>query len=151
MNQQSDFGRYGMAVICLLAGAAIVALAAGVSPSDEAKFRAPHWVVGCAGGVFMLAGIMIALPPTMLRVQQFLGAVLLSLFASIFGWIAFGPGPRAFSGSVSFGSISTAAPSDASAGRFVFGIAAVLIGLCAVFAWVKWLRALFAQSQGDAN
>jgi uncharacterized membrane protein YcjF (UPF0283 family) len=151
MNEQSDYGRYGMAAICVLAGAAIVALAIGVIPSDEAKFRAPQWVVGCAGGVFMLAGIMIMLPPTIVRVQNFLGAVLMSMFASIFCWVGFGPGPRTFSGSASIGGFATNTAPDASTGRIVFGAAGVLIGLCAAYMWVKWLRTLFAKTDDDAG
>ena len=142
-EQQSPAGRYGIAAVCLLAGAAVVALATGIIPSDEAKFNAPHWVVGACGGVFMLAGIMILVPPAMLRVQYFFGAVLLSMFASVFGWIAFGPGEREFSGSMSVGVITSTAQPSASSGRIVFGIAAVLIGLVAAYAWVRWLRTMF--------
>ena len=140
-----------MAAICLLAGAAIVALAAGVIPSDEAKFRAPHWAVGCAGGVFMLAGIMIVLPPTILRVQNFLGAILMTMFASIFCWVGFGSGPRTFSGSASIGGFATSTAPDTSTGRIVFGAAGVLIGLCAAYMWVKWLRTLFSKAGEDAG
>jgi hypothetical protein len=142
-DQLSPRGRAAVAAICLTMGAGIVALAAGVIPADEAKFHAPHWVVGACGFVFLLAGIMIMIPPTMLRMQYFLGAVLLSLFAAIPGWIAFGPGPRVFGGSVSFGAITSATQPVASTGRIVFGIAAVLVGLFAAYAWVRWLRSVF--------
>jgi hypothetical protein len=90
----------------------------------------------------MLAAVMIVIPPAMLRLQGFLGAVLLSLFAAVPGWIAFGPGPRVFGGSASIGVISVATQPGASTGRIVFGIAAVLIGLFAAYAWVRWLRSM---------
>jgi hypothetical protein len=142
-EQLSPAGRYGVAAVCLLVGAGIVALATGAIPANEAMFHAPHWVLGACGFVFILAAVMILVPPAMLRVQYFLGAVLLSLFAAIPGWIAFGPGPRAFSGSVSIGVITNATQPDASTGRIVFGIAAVLIGSFAAYAWVRWLRSMF--------
>src|SRR5512135_665971 len=84
----SRAGRVAMAGVCFLAGAGIAALAAGIIPADEAKFHAPHWVVGACGFVFMLAGVMIMVPARASRLQNFLGAVFLSVFAAVPGWIA---------------------------------------------------------------
>jgi len=82
-------------------------------------------------------------------VQYFLGAVLLSLFAAIPGWIAFGPGPRVFGGSISFGVVTGATEPSASTGRIVFGIAAILVGLFAAYAWVRWLRSVFGAHDAE--
>jgi hypothetical protein len=133
-------GRAAVAAICFATGAGIAALAAGIIPADAAKFHAPHWVVGACGSVFMLAACLILIPATLPRLQNFLGAVLLSLFAAIPGWIAFGPGPRVFGGSLSFGVVTSATHPGESTGRVVFGVAAVVVGLFAAYAWVRWLR-----------
>jgi hypothetical protein len=52
----------------------------------------PHWIVGLAGAVFLLAGIAVALPQRASRLQDFLGAVLFTAFATMGLWIGFGPG-----------------------------------------------------------
>ncbi len=141
--QPSPAGRYGVAAVCLLVGAFILIIAADVVPAKEAKFNAPQWVVGACGIVFMLAAVMILVPPSMRRLQGFLGALLLSLFAAIPAWIAFGAGERKFSGSVSFGIMTATSQPGVSTGRIVFGIAAVLISLIAICAWLRWLRSVF--------
>ena len=85
----------------------------------------------------------------MRRMQNFLGAALLSVFAAAPGWIAFGPGTRVFGGSVSFGGATGATHPGATTGRIVFGVAAVIIGLFAAYAWVRWLRALFGSRDDE--
>ncbi len=142
-DQLSPRGRIAVAAVCLATGAGIAALAAGIIPSDESNFHAPHWVVGACGFVFMLAGVMILVPASAPRLQSFLGAVFLSVFAAVPAWVAFGPGPRAFSGSVSFGALTSATHPGATTGRIVFGIGAVLVGALAAYAWVRWVRSLF--------
>ena len=141
-DQLSPAGRAAVAAICLATGAGIVALAAGIIPVDEAMFHAPHWVVGACSFVFMLAALMIMVQARMPRLQNFLGAALLSVFAAVPGWIAFGPGPRVFGGSVSFGGVMDATHPGATTGRIVFGVAAILVGLFAAYAWVRWLRSV---------
>ena len=133
-----------MAAICFATGAGIAALAAGIIPAAESDFHAPRWVIGACGLVFMLAAVMILTPASMVRTQYFLGAVLLSLFAAIPGWIAFGPSPREFSGSVSIGVVTSATHPGDSTGRIVFGIAAIVGGLIAAYAWARWLRSVIA-------
>ncbi|CAN0175586.1 unnamed protein product, partial [Phaeothamnion confervicola] len=132
--------RNAVAVICALVGGAIVALAAGIIPADESAFHAPHWVIGACGFVFMIAGFLVVVPETMSRMKNFLAAVMLSLFAAIPGWIAFGSGPRVFGGSISFGAMTSATHPGEMVGRIAFGFGAVLLGLCAAYVWWKWLR-----------
>lgn len=141
-DQLSPRGRLGVAAVCIATGAAIAALAAGIIPADESKFHAPHWVVGACGLVFMLAGSMILMPAGMRRAQGLIGAVLLSLFAAIPGWIAFGAGERVFGGGLSFGGITSATHPNEMTGRIVFGAAAILVGLFAAYGWVRWLRSM---------
>jgi Mn2+/Fe2+ NRAMP family transporter len=78
--------------------------------------------------------------------QQFIGALFISVFAAIPAWIAFGPGEREFSSSFSFGGFSGTSHAEASIGRIVFGIGAVAAGLIAVFVWTRWLRSMFSKA-----
>ncbi len=150
-EQMSPAGRAAVAAITTLLGAILVALAAGIIPADERMFNAPHWVVGACGFLFIVAGFLVIVPPEMPRMKNFLGAMMLSTFAAIPGWIAFGPGQRAFGGSFSFGSITSASHPGETTGRIVFGIGAVLLGLAAAYTWVRWLRSVFGSSDDEGD
>ena len=126
----------------MLAGAGILALGAGAFPSALSGANAPLWVILAAGGLFFLAGLSSAcqghLPKIMI---DFFGVLIVTLFALIPGWIAWGEGPRSFSASIGlFGSGFSI--SDISFGRIVFGFSALLLGLFALFAWLAWIRKL---------
>jgi hypothetical protein len=128
-----------IAFIGLVAGGAglyFMLVGLGVVPAPSRQ-HAPSWVVFAAGLVFFLGAIGVILPhlagvkanghdlppdsPRWLQVAQYL--LVLSIFAcfgAIGSWIAFGPGPRAFSGTVAVGAV---------VGRIVFGIGAVMVWL----------------------
>ena len=72
-------------------------------------------------------------------------------FASIFVWIAFGPGERRFSGGFSIGPLFTSSASSEMEGRIVFGIAAVLLSAFALWGTYAWLRSLFRRGPDDAD
>lgn len=150
-GQMSPAGRAVVAAISGLLGAGLVALAAGVIPSDESAFHAPHWVVGACGFMFIIAGFLVIVPASMPHMKNFLGAALLTLFAAVPGWIGFGSGPRVFGGSVSFGAITSESHPGEIAGRIAFGFFAVLIGLCAAYVWWRWLRSLFSADEDGSD
>jgi predicted lipid-binding transport protein (Tim44 family) len=59
----------------------------------------------------------------------------------VFNWIAFGSGPRSFSGGLSvMGSAGLNGGVSESSGRVFFGIAAVLMDLMVIAMLVKWVR-----------
>ena len=140
-------------------GILIVAVAAGIIPAPEKSFHAPHWVVGVAGMLFVLAGaifltpLIVAgfVPPdrhtprqkgAIKLVQQILGCLLLTSFAAVPLWIGFGPGERALSSSISSSGLTSSGPGNATIGRLVFGATGILIGIWAVFTWIGLLRAV---------
>jgi hypothetical protein len=131
-----------LGAIFLLIGAGIMALGAGMFPSALSGANAPRWVILAAGGLFFLAGLSFVcqgrLPKSVL---ELLGVLMMTLFALIPGWIAWGEGPRSFSASLGFlgGGFSI---SDISFGRVVFGFSALLLGLIAMFVWLAWLGKL---------
>ena len=143
--------RRAVFVITVLAGAVLVALSAGIIPADDRMFNAPRWVLGACGLLLFFAGFLVIVPPQMPRMKNFLGGMLLTTFAAIPGWIAFGPGQRAFGGSFSFGEIISASHPGETTGRIVFGIAAVVLGCFAAYAWWRWLRSLGRDDTDDGS
>lgn len=136
------------AILSFATGLGIVALAAGWIPMSEESVHAPRWVIGACGAVFIMAGAMIVAPENAVRWRNFMSAVFMTVFAAIPGWIAFGPGERQFSGSLSVGAVTQFTQPDVSTGRIVFGAGAVLIGVWAAYAWYSWLRSLFKARDG---
>lgn len=137
-----------MAPIFVLIGLCIVAIACDVIHLDPRAFQSPRWVVACAGGLFFLVGLLIASQdqPASLH-AKLLAAAFFSMFAAVFGWVGFGPGPRAFSTTTVFlGGASHAAGSERG-GRIVFGTVAVIVGSVAMTAWWGLIRSLLGVSR----
>lgn len=145
-----------LGLILIAAGLALVLLAVGLVLGPGASDAAPRWVVAGAGlmlalgGAAMIVGYAVAggvgldgdLPPgTPWRVrliQYLLGLGIIAWLAAIATWIAFGPGPRAFTVTLPF---IGRGPGDETVGRAVFGAGAVLLWvLLAVFVVVSGQR-----------
>lgn len=141
--------------LCALMGLVILFVALGIIPTDESKLHAPHWVVGAAGLMFFLAGIAILTgpPPDTPEASRttwrtfLLGLGIVGALAAVFNWVAFGPGPRAFGGSVSIPFVSVSGASSERSGRIAFGIAAVVIDAFAVWVIVRGLRDLLGRGR----
>ena len=71
-----------------------------------------------------------------------IGLVIAGALASIGSWVAFGPGPRAFSGT---GLFLLSPEASAMVGRIVFGFGAVLTWLCTIALAVSGARKLFVR------
>ena len=117
-------------------------LAVGIIPGADASLEAPRWVVAAAGLSFVLAGAAMIvgyavaggagpdgdLPagtPRWVRITQtLLGVGIIGALGAVGSWIAFGPGPRAFT--VTLPGVGRG-PGDETVGRTVFGIGAVLV------------------------
>ena len=149
-RQLSRRGAIAFGAVLSAVGLAIVA-ASMWAPGD--KFHAPRWVVAAIGGAFLFFGSYTAviyalgfdparseetLPPPIVQLAFFVPG--LSLFALPFHWVAFGSGPRQFSGSVSLPFLSFSHGSGAVSGRIWFGVFAVLIDLMIVGTAIKLIR-----------
>jgi hypothetical protein len=139
-----------------LVGLAILLLALRIIPSAESKFQAPHWVVGAAGLAFFLVGILLLTTPLAQTPEAaarttwrtfLLGGGVVGSMAAIFNWVAFGPGPRHFGGSVSIPFVSVSGPSSEWAGRAAFGLAAALMDVLLVWMTVRGLRDLLGRGR----
>ncbi|HEY2149862.1 MAG TPA: hypothetical protein VGH34_03590 [Vicinamibacterales bacterium] len=145
-------------------GLLVVAMATGLIPHADAA-TAPAWVPACAGLTFVAAGLLVIVdfgaarigpdgqlaPDTPLPIQLaslLLALIIVGLLAVIAGWIAFGPGPRAFTTTLSIPFISERYQSGGTSGRIAFGISTAV--LVAVFGasgavglrrlWREWQR-----------
>jgi hypothetical protein len=110
----------------------------------------PAWLGAIMGFVFFAGGISVVIkmfygPEAMAQselpaeapwpVRLFynsLGIGIVAGLGALFGWIAFGPGERHFSGSGAF--------LGATVGRVMFGLVAALAGLMLVLMVVRWFK-----------
>ena len=137
-------------------GLVILLVALRVIPSEESKFQAPHWVVGAAGLAFFLVGILLLTTPPAQTPDAaarttwrtfLLGMGVVGAMAAIFNWVAFGPGPRHFGGSISIPFVAVSGPQSEWSGRVAFGAAAVLIDAFALWVIVRGLRDLLGRAR----
>jgi len=134
------------APIFVTVGLCIIAMALGFIHIDPDALKAPRWVLACSGALFSLIGLLVTaqgdMPTLYARV---LGASFFSLFATVFGWVAFGPGPRAFSSTVGVPGFAGRTGGAETTGRFLFGIISVIVALAATAAWWSLVKALAAR------
>jgi len=149
-REMSPRGAIVFGVLVAVVGIGIIAAGAWAPQKDV---HAPRWVIAAAGGAFLFFGSWTAvvyalgydpkrsaetLPPPVVQLAFFVpGIVFLAL---PFHWVAFGPGPRAFSGSFSLPFLAISRRSGELSGRIAFGIGAVLMDLVVVAIAVTLLR-----------
>lgn len=115
-------------LMCFVMGAAVVLVASGVLPAQPGTLEAPRWVAGCAGVVFM-AGAFIpldaafGLPGWMKQLVAFTVALGLAV---LFNWVAFFPGERHFSSTLSVPGVQISTGGGQLMGRIMFGLGALL-------------------------
>jgi hypothetical protein len=128
----------------------------GIVPVDPRSVHGPMWIATAAGICFLLAGISVAvgaiygvsetgeLPKDtgwwMRLFYTVIAVIIAGALASIGSWVAFGPGPRAFSGTGLF--LLSREASDL-VGRILFGLGAVLTWLFTIAIAVRGARELF--------
>lgn len=126
----------------LIAGAGIIAIGAGVFPEVLGTAKAPAWVVLAAGAIFFVAGISTAVQERAPKwLSGLLLCVLVSLFAAIPSWVAWGEGPRQFSGS-GIGLAWMLGFDTVSFGQLAFAFGALIMLTAAAFAWGNWVSKL---------
>jgi hypothetical protein len=116
-----------------------IALSLGI-PGPLSSIDTPPWVGVCIGLVFLLGGLALIVgyavaggvgpdgdlpagtPPIVRAVQYVLGLGILIALGMIGSWVAFGPGPRQFTGRGALGHGTV----NETLGRVAFGFGAVL-------------------------
>lgn len=108
-------------------GLFLVGVGAGAIEVDPSSVRAPYWLIGMLGGMFTLAGAWLATRGTPLEsgLKLVVGpAILIGMLVALH-WVAFGPGERQCTGSVSIPFLSTRTGVGDLECRTAFGLGAV--------------------------
>jgi hypothetical protein len=110
----------GLALVAIACGGYALLAASGVLRLQTAN-NTPVWVIGLAGVMFVIAGVMIFLR-NYSRALDLLAAIVLASFTLITGWITFHASSEGFSGGIPF------LPNDmnVSFARVMFGLGALL-------------------------
>jgi hypothetical protein len=138
MAEQRRMGARGawvMAIAFFAAGALLLALALGFIGENRASGDTPLWVIAAAGVLFGAAGFvpLSATGQASRRIGQWMGLLAAAGLATVFHWIAFGAGPRHFSGGISaFGLTVGQTHQSELMGRIFFGFFAVILDLMLV-------------------
>ena len=161
-------GAVFIGIIAMLCGVYPILVGLGVVHVRRAPEAQP-WVAIAMGGMFVLAGLAIingyavagasradgSLPdnaPFFVRVTQYvLGVGIVGLMFAVFAWVAFGPGERHFSSSISLPFWSSSEHSSERSGRIAFGIAAGFMGLFLVLSAVSGAKSLWRASRGASK
>jgi len=137
-------------IACASVGVAIILVSLF---ADSRGFQAPRWVVACAGGAFLFFGGWLAalyatgydpqlseqtLPSPAIQLAVFVPGML--LLAAPFHWVAFGPGPRQFSTTLSLPFLAVHRSGGSMGGRIAFGVGAVLMDAILVGSVVRLVR-----------
>lgn len=150
-----------LGTLFLAAGLMILFIALEWIHVDPASIHAPRWVLGVCGVMFMIPGIAALYfgarnalggggrsdrrtdGDGVSVVGWLTGLAISGGMTVVAAWIAFGPGERAFSGSVGIGGVAVGRSGQSETlGRWVFGIGAVLVGLFTVWGLVYGVRRL---------
>jgi len=141
-------GAWVMAIAFFGAGALLLALALGLIGGNRASGDTPRWVIAAAGGLFGAGGFvpLSATGQVSRRIGQWMGLLAVTGLAAVFHWIAFGAGPRHFSGGVSaFGLTLGQANQGEMVGRIFFGLFAVILDLMLLVGLWRFARSLWSK------
>jgi hypothetical protein len=145
-------GAWLMAIAFLAAGALLLALAFGLLGANRPWGDTPRWVVAAAGALFGAGGFvpLSATSQVSRRTGQWMGLLAALALAAVFHWIAFGAGPRQFSGGISAFGLTVGRPHDSAlAGRVFFGFIAVLLDLIVLLGLWRLSRPSQPKSSSD--
>lgn len=161
-NQLSPKGAFVMGALFVASGLMPILMSLGVITPTNATPGTPAWVGFCAGLLFVVAGFTIMLDygvaggvgpdgdlkagtPFAIRVANLiLGLTIVGLMTAVFGWVAFGSGPRAFSTSISLPFFFSTRASGELSGRIAFGAGTVLLALMFVACGVTGAKKLIS-------
>jgi len=138
-----------MGTLFALIGGVIVLVGLRVIPVDPTTVHAPYWIITMAGLIFFFAGAKALTRGSLPEgANTVLAMLLVAMLATVFSWVAFGPGERAFSSSGSVGSVTVASDGgNEGTGRMVFGASAILLWLIVLGILVNGLRRLASMEQ----
>lgn len=139
-----------LAPLFVAAGLGIIAMALGIIHIDPQALKAPRWVAASGGALFSMVGLLIGCQgnPSSLYARVLI-ASFFSLFATVFGWVGFGPGPRAFSSTTAVFGVAMHTGGGETTGRIMFAAVSVIVALVAIAAWWSFAKALVRALRGS--
>lgn len=160
-NQLPPTAACVIGAVFIVLGAVAVLGSVGVLPLNPSPDLAgAHWVGVCVGLIFVLGGGAVILDyaiaggtdangnlpagtPFAVRVLQYLlGFGIMGCMTATFSWVAFGSGPRHFSGGFAVPFVAWGGAISETAGRVAFGAMAVLMWLMLLGVGVAGARGL---------
>jgi hypothetical protein len=157
-QQLSRGGAVAMGIVFIAAGVMPILIGLGVVHPDGNT--TPVWVAFAAGLLFVCAGLaivvdyaiaggvgpdgdLVAGTPFAIRVANFvLGLAIIGLMTAVFGWVAFGSGPRQFSTTIVLPFWYSHGESSELSGRIAFGLATILMVMMFVACGIIGVRRL---------
>ncbi len=153
-----------IALLTIALGVVVLLASMGAFPVTDEGFSAPRWVVAMAGAAFLIAGILLLLTLQKRaesgqvmkepRAKQFVRGgftvLLLSIFAMLSHWVAFGSGARIFEGESRMPILALSATTNGVVGKLGFIVGALLIdGLLVVGVLDLIRRVLYWRSTSE--
>jgi hypothetical protein len=123
------------ALLFIVIGLFVVAMAAGLVPVDESDINAPLWLLGLVGVIFMIAGVMIRLGRKN-RYNDLLAALLMLAMGAIGVWVAV----YSASGEISGGIFFLPSATNVMLGRILFGTGSLICFAMAAYALNRFFR-----------
>jgi hypothetical protein len=130
-----------IALLTIALGVVIVLASLGIFPVEDDGFSAPAWVVGMAGGAFLIAGLLLLLtlqkraesglefnePRLKVFMRGSFTILLLTIFAVLSHWVAFGSGATSFEAEARMPLLALSGSANGTIGRLGFIAGALLI------------------------
>ena len=166
-NQLSPRGAVLMGLAFLAAGVMPILISLGVVPGALTE-GTPAWVGMCAGLMFVACGLAVMLDyglagvgpdgdlkpgtPFAIRLANLtIGLTIVGLMTAISGWVAFGPGPRAFSSSLSLPFYAKRWEGGELTGRIAFGAGTIFMVFMFVACGFTGMKRLITSLRGSAS
>ena len=135
IEDMSPRARWGLALCCIALGTYPILVAVGVIEPEPGQLKAPLWVVGLAGFLFVVLGVFVSMRQTDTLSHVF-GAVVCLSFSAIGTWAALYAEP----GSIKGGLPLVPAHINHQIGRVMFGLGALMCLGMALWAMRMALR-----------
>jgi hypothetical protein len=160
-TQLSRGGAVAMGLVFMVCGIPPILIGLGLITPSPADGPTPAWVAICAGLLFVFGGLALIVDyaiaggvgpdgdlrpgtPFAIRLANFLlGMAIVGCMTAIFGWVAFGPGPRQFSSTLSLPLVAARWASGEATGRAAFGAATVLFAIMFVACSILGVKRLW--------
>ena len=135
----SPGGRIAVGVGIAAMGFLMIGLNVHAAVQATQALTSEDFIGAFAAMIFVLGGALLALPPERAGLQRLIGTLLVTTFALVLDWVAFGPGTRQFGGGISF-IVSVGFRPSEFFGRVVFGIFAICFDIAAAVMWIRLIQ-----------